>query len=113
MDVVVVGAGLGGLAAAGRDLGDLDVLRAYIDTLDPAVWLERARRTQKDFRRDELVVIAGALERLDLASALRSLFGRLTRGGHVKVELKDGKIAFDIKPASGGPVKETIEGEAV
>ncbi|MDP4024664.1 phosphoenolpyruvate carboxylase [Methylobacterium sp. NEAU 140] len=60
-------------------VGDLDVLRAYIDTLDPAVWLERARRTQKDFRRDELVVIAGALERLDLAPALRSLFGRLTR----------------------------------
>ena len=59
-------------------VGDLDVLRAYIDTLDPAVWLERARRTQKDFRREELVVIAGALERLDLASALRRLFGRLT-----------------------------------
>ncbi|GJD35234.1 phosphoenolpyruvate carboxylase [Methylobacterium aerolatum] len=60
-------------------VGDLDVLRAYVDTLDPAVWLERARRTQKDFRRDELVVIAGALERLDLASDLRRLFGRLTR----------------------------------
>jgi phosphoenolpyruvate carboxylase len=60
-------------------VGDLDVLRAYIDTLDPAVWLERARRTQKDFRREELVVIAGALERLDLASGLRRLFGRLTR----------------------------------
>lgn len=60
-------------------VGDLDVLRAYIDTLDPAVWLERARRTQKDFRREELVVIAGALERLDLASDLRRLFGRLTR----------------------------------
>ncbi|SFM19077.1 phosphoenolpyruvate carboxylase [Methylobacterium pseudosasicola] len=60
-------------------VGDLDVLRAYIDTLDPAVWLERARRTQKDFRREELVVIAGALERLDLAAALRGLFGRLTR----------------------------------
>ncbi|WP_298161684.1 ATP-dependent Clp protease ATP-binding subunit ClpA [Brevundimonas sp.] len=41
------------------------------------------------------------------------LFGRLTRGGHVKVELVDGKIVFDIKPASGGPVKETIEGVAV
>ena len=41
------------------------------------------------------------------------LFGRLTRGGHVKDELKEGKIAFDIKPASGGPVKETGEGEAV
>ncbi|WP_426042754.1 ATP-dependent Clp protease ATP-binding subunit ClpA [Brevundimonas sp. TWP2-3-4b1] len=41
------------------------------------------------------------------------LFGRLTRGGHVKVELKDGKIVFDIKAASGGPVKETVDGEAV
>ncbi|TXM74653.1 phosphoenolpyruvate carboxylase [Methylobacterium sp. WL12] len=59
-------------------VGDLDVLRAYIDTLDPAVWLERARRTRKDGRRDELVVIAGALDRLDLAPNLRRLFGRLT-----------------------------------
>ena len=25
------------------------------------------------------------------------LFGRLTRGGHVQVVLKDGKIAFEIK----------------
>ena len=59
-------------------VGDLDVMRAYIDTLDPAVWLERARRTKKDMRRDELVVIAGALERLNLAPDLRRLFGRLT-----------------------------------
>ncbi|WP_309629296.1 ATP-dependent Clp protease ATP-binding subunit ClpA [Brevundimonas sp.] len=41
------------------------------------------------------------------------LFGRLTRGGHVKVELKDGKIVFDIKAASGGLVKETVDGVAV
>jgi ATP-dependent Clp protease ATP-binding subunit ClpA len=40
------------------------------------------------------------------------LFGRLTRGGHVKVELKDGKIAFDIKPASGQPVKEAANEDA-
>jgi ATP-dependent Clp protease ATP-binding subunit ClpA len=33
------------------------------------------------------------------------LFGRLTRGGHVKVELKDGKIAFDITPATGSAAK--------
>ena len=33
------------------------------------------------------------------------LFGRLTRGGHVKVELKDGKIAFDITPSTGAQVK--------
>ena len=37
------------------------------------------------------------------------LFGRLTRGGHVKVELKDGKIAFDIKGPSGAPLKETAD----
>ena len=37
------------------------------------------------------------------------LFGRLTRGGHVKVELKDGKIAFDITGPSGAPVKEPAD----
>ncbi|WP_284246825.1 phosphoenolpyruvate carboxylase [Methylobacterium haplocladii] len=59
-------------------VGDLDVLRAYVDTLDPAVWLERARRTRRDGRRDELIVVASALERLNLAPDLRRLFGRLT-----------------------------------
>jgi ATP-dependent Clp protease ATP-binding subunit ClpA len=33
------------------------------------------------------------------------LFGRLTRGGHVKVQLKDGKIDFDITPATGSAAK--------
>lgn len=66
------------LAQHAASVGDLDVLRAYIDTLDPAVWLERARRTQKDGRREELITIARSLERLDLAPALRRLFGRLT-----------------------------------
>ena len=36
----------------------------------------------------------------------------LTRGGHVKVELKDGKIAFDITPAKGAAVKEDEEATA-
>jgi ATP-dependent Clp protease ATP-binding subunit ClpA len=30
------------------------------------------------------------------------LFGKLVRGGHVKVSLKDGKLAFDIESAGGG-----------
>jgi len=30
------------------------------------------------------------------------LFGKLIRGGHVKVVLRDGKIAFDIESAKGG-----------
>ena len=66
------------LAQHASNVSDLDVLRAYIDTLDPAVWLERARRTQRDGRREELVVIANALDRLRLAPDLRHLFGRLT-----------------------------------
>ena len=37
------------------------------------------------------------------------LFGRLTRGGHVKVQLKDGKIDFDIKSAGGVAVKSEEE----
>ena len=35
------------------------------------------------------------------------LFGRLVRGGHVKVELKDGKIAFDIAGSTGAATRET------
>ncbi|HEX5776314.1 MAG TPA: ATP-dependent Clp protease ATP-binding subunit ClpA [Caulobacteraceae bacterium] len=31
------------------------------------------------------------------------LFGRLSRGGHVKVVLKDGKIAFEFDPPAGKP----------
>ncbi|MFC0632941.1 ATP-dependent Clp protease ATP-binding subunit ClpA [Brevundimonas balnearis] len=34
------------------------------------------------------------------------LFGRLTKGGHVQVVLKDGKIAFDISDATGAPAEE-------
>jgi phosphoenolpyruvate carboxylase len=66
------------LVQRAASVSDLDVLRAYVDTLDPAIWLERARRTQRDTRRDELVVIATALDRLRLAPDLRRLFGRFT-----------------------------------
>ena len=34
------------------------------------------------------------------------LFGKLVRGGHVKVILKDGKLAFEYQDASGGPEAE-------
>ncbi|WP_312124801.1 ATP-dependent Clp protease ATP-binding subunit ClpA [Brevundimonas sp.] len=37
------------------------------------------------------------------------LFGRLIRGGHVQVELKDGKIAFDITEAKSSAAKEEEE----
>ncbi|MGQ3112471.1 MAG: ATP-dependent Clp protease ATP-binding subunit ClpA, partial [Brevundimonas sp.] len=41
------------------------------------------------------------------------LFGRLTKGGHVKVELKDGKIAFDITEASGAAIKAAQKADEI
>ncbi len=41
------------------------------------------------------------------------LFGRLTRGGHVKVALKDGKIDFDITPSSAAQVKASRAADQV
>ena len=64
------------LAEAAASASDLDVIRAYIDMLDPGSWFDRARRTGRDGRRDELLAVASALARLDLAPALRRLFGR-------------------------------------
>ncbi len=39
------------------------------------------------------------------------LFGKLVRGGHVKVVLKDGKIAFEIEPTKGPGAPPAPEGE--
>ena len=64
------------LAAHALASSDLDVLRAYLDTLDPGNWFDRARRTEREGRRDELMAVAQALARLDLAPALRRLFWR-------------------------------------
>jgi phosphoenolpyruvate carboxylase len=64
------------LAAQAMANSDLDVLRAYLDTLDPGNWFDRARRTEREGRRDELLAVAEALARLDLAPSLRRLFWR-------------------------------------
>lgn len=69
------------LADGALGTSDLDVLRAYIDSLDPGSWFDRARRTGREDRREELLVVGGALERLDLAPDLRRLFGRLAVDG--------------------------------
>lgn len=65
------------LAERAMASSDLDVMRAYLDTLDPGSWVDRARRTSREGRRDELLAVADVLGRLDLAPALRRLFGRL------------------------------------
>lgn len=69
---------------------DLDVLRAYLDTLDPGSWFDRARRTVREGRRDELLAVGEALARLELAPALRRLFWRLSSD------------ALKLKAAAGG-----------
>jgi len=58
-------------------VSDLDVLRAYIDTLDPGMWLNRAGRTKLPARREELKAVAEHLERLDLHARLSKVFRHL------------------------------------
>ena len=56
---------------------DLDVLRAVVGTLDPGTWLDRAAHTTRPGRREALVAVARALERLDLWAATQSMFRRV------------------------------------
>ena len=68
-----------GLAEGAMRAGDLDVLGAYVDTLDPGSWFDGARRSGAGTRRDEILAVADALTALDLAPRLKRLFGRLTQ----------------------------------
>ena len=56
---------------------DIDVLRAVIATLDPGTWLDRAAHTHTMGRREALVAVARALERLDIWAAAQSMFRRV------------------------------------
>lgn len=69
------------MAAAARARGDLDILRGYVATLDPGTWLDRAQRSTRKGRREELIAVAEALEALGLAAPVRRLMRRLQRDG--------------------------------
>src|SRR5271165_7125805 len=56
---------------------DIDVLRAVIATLDPGTWLDRAAHADTIARREGLVAVARALERLDIWAAAQSMFRRI------------------------------------
>ena len=56
---------------------DLDVLRAVVDTLDPGMWLDRAAHARLPGRRQALVAVARALERLDLWAKAQAMFRRI------------------------------------
>jgi phosphoenolpyruvate carboxylase len=57
---------------------DLEVLRAVIATLDPGTWLDRAAHTRRPGRREALVAVARALERLDIWAAAQSMFRKIS-----------------------------------
>jgi len=65
------------LAAHALAHSDLDVLRAVVGTLDPGTWLDRAAHTMRPGRREALVAVAQALERLDLWAMVQSMFRRV------------------------------------
>jgi phosphoenolpyruvate carboxylase len=56
---------------------DLDVLRAVVATLDPGMWLDRAAHARRPGRRNALVAVARALERLDLWAQAQAMFRRI------------------------------------
>ncbi len=74
------------LALAGHALAhsDLDVLRATVDTLDPGTWLDRAAHARIEGRREALVAVARALERLDLWAPVQAMFRRI-QADHVQL----------------------------
>ena len=65
-------------AAHGLAHSNIDVLRAVIATLDPGSWLDRAARTRLPGRREALVSVARALERLDIWADAQSMFRRIS-----------------------------------
>jgi phosphoenolpyruvate carboxylase len=57
---------------------NIDVLRAVIATLDPGTWLDRAAHSRLPGRREALVSVARALERLNIWAEAQSMFRRIS-----------------------------------
>jgi phosphoenolpyruvate carboxylase len=66
------------LAAHALAHSNIDVLRAVIATLDPGTWLDRAAHTRRPGRREALVGVARALERLNIWADAQSMFRRIS-----------------------------------
>jgi len=75
---------------------DLDVLRAVVATLDPGMWLDRAAHARVPGRRQALVSVARALERLDLWAQAQAMFRRI-QADHVALRAlwPDGPMMSD------------------
>jgi phosphoenolpyruvate carboxylase len=65
-------------ASHGLAHSNIEVLRAVIATLDPGTWLDRAAHTKRPGRREALVSVARALERLNIWAEAQSMFRRIS-----------------------------------
>ena len=67
------------LSLAGHALAhsDIDVLRAIVASFDPTTWLDRAGHAKLTGRREQLVSVAKALERLGLGAQVQAMFRRI------------------------------------
>jgi phosphoenolpyruvate carboxylase len=65
------------LAAHGLAHSDIDVLRAVVASLDPGSWLDRAGHAALPGRREALMSIARAMERLALWAPVLAMFRRI------------------------------------
>ncbi len=65
------------LAAHALAHSDLEVLRAMVAVLDPGTWLDRAGHATVPGRREALITVAHALERLDLWAKAQAMFRRV------------------------------------
>ena len=75
------------LSLAGHALAhsDLDVLRAIVASFDPGTWLDRAAHARLQGRREQLVSVAHALERLGLGAQVQAMFRRI-QADHVALK---------------------------
>lgn len=63
-----------GMVEYAFSFSDVDVLRAYVDTFDPGLWLLRAARTSKKARSEDMRRVSEYLERMGLHEMLIKIF---------------------------------------
>jgi phosphoenolpyruvate carboxylase len=70
-------AGAMAFAQAGLSLSDPDVLRGYVATVDPGMWLDRAAKARSAANATTLTAVAAALEEPGLGDQVRRVFRHL------------------------------------
>lgn len=79
---------------------DIDALAAYIDLVDPGVWLESAANTPQAERRHDMRVAADFLERLGAHEKLHRVFRAIR---HDFIDLSEGLLALKGLAAPAAP----------